>query len=139
MDEKKKILEMLSSGKISVAEAEQLLAAVGADGSTMATDPMAGLERKRPKFLRIEVNTTDENGPQNVNVRVPFNLLRAGVRLAQLMPASVRDQVQSGLESSGLNLDLSKVRPDDLDQIVDQLADFQVEVNGKDNVRIFAE
>lgn len=139
MDEKKKILEMLSAGKINVTEAEQLLAAVGSTTETMATSPMAGLERKRPKFLRIEVKTTDENGPQNVNVRVPFNLLRAGVRLAQLMPANVRGQVQEGLDSSGLNLDLSKVKPEDLDQIVDQLADFQVDVEGKDKVRIFAE
>jgi len=139
VDEKKKILEMLSAGKINVTEAEQLLAAVGSTTETMATSPMAGLERKRPKFLRIEVKTTDENGPQNVNVRVPFNLLRAGVRLAQLMPANVRGQVQEGLDSSGLNLDLSKVKPEDLDQIVDQLADFQVDVEGKDKVRIFAE
>ncbi len=140
MDEKKKILEMLSSGKINVAEAEQLLATVGQPASeTMATSPMAGLEKKRPKYLRIEVKTQDENGPQNVNVRVPFNLLRAGVRLAQLMPANVRGQVQEGLDSSGLNLDLSKVKPEDLDQIVDQLADFQVDVEGKEKVRIFAE
>ncbi len=139
MDEKKKILEMLSAGKITVTEAEQLLAAVGSTTESMASSPMAGLERKRPKFLRIEVKTTDENGPQNVNVRVPFNLLRAGVRLAQLMPATVRGQVQEGLDRSGLNLDLSKVKPEDLDQIVDQLADFQVDVDGKDKVRIFAE
>ena len=140
MDEKKKILEMLSSGKINVAEAEQLLAAVGqGSAEATATSPMAGPEKKRPKYLRIEVKTQDESGPQNVNVRVPFNLLRAGVRLAQLMPANVRGQVQEGLENSGLNLDLSKVSPEDLDQIVDQLADFQVDVEGKDKVRIFAE
>ena len=146
MDEKKKILEMLSSGKITVAEAEQLLAAVGqaqgaASGDTMATAPMAGLDKKKPKYLRIEVKTQpSEDGPgDNVNVRVPFNLLRAGVRLAQLMPANVRGQVQEGLESSGLNIDLSKVKPEDLDQIVDQLADFQVDVDGKDKVKIFVE
>lgn len=139
MDEKKKILEMLSNGKISVSEAEQLLAAVGQGGETMATAPMAGLEKKNPKYLRIEVKSQDEDGPQNVNVRVPFNLLRAGVRLAQLMPANVRGQVQEGLDSSGLNLDLSKVKPEDLDQIVDQLADFQVDVDGKDKVKIFVE
>lgn len=141
MDEKKKILEMLSSGKITVAEAEQLLAAVGQGSDTMATAPMAGLDKKKPKYLRIEVKTQpSEDGPgDNVNVRVPFNLLRAGVRLAQLMPANVRGQVQEGLESSGLNIDLSKVKPEDLDQIVDQLADFQVDVDGKDKVKIFVE
>jgi hypothetical protein len=133
MDEKKKILEMLSNGKISVAEAEALLGAIGVD--TMASNPMAGLEKKNPKYLRIEVKTAEDN----VNVRVPFNLLRAGVRLAQLMPVSVRDQVQKGMESGGVNLDLSKVKPEDLDQIVDQLADFQVDVDGKDKVKIYVE
>ncbi len=139
MDEKKKILEMLSAGKITVAEAEQLLATVGQGEGNPKADAPAGVERKNPKYLRIEVRSQGENGPETVNVRVPFNLLRAGVRLAQLMPANVRGQVQEGLESSGLNLDLSKVKPEDLDQIVDQLADFQVDVDGKDKVRIFAE
>jgi hypothetical protein len=138
MDERKKILEMLSSGKITVAEAEQLLAAVSpaAEGQS---SPGASLERKNPKYLRIEVRSEGENGPENVNVRVPFNLLRAGVRLAQLMPAHVRGHVQSGLDHSGLNLDFSKLKPEDLDQIVEQLADFQVDVDGKDKVRIYAE
>lgn len=132
MEEKKKILEMLSNGKITVAEAEALLNAVGAE-------PKAAPEKKNPKYLRIEVKTTDEAGPQNVNVRVPFNLLRSGVKLAQLMPVSIRDQVQSGLESGGVNLDFSKVKPEDLDQLVDQLADLQVDVDGKDKVRIYVE
>jgi hypothetical protein len=142
MDEKKKILEMLSNGKITVAEAEQLLGAVG-QGSETAPSASAGasFEKKKPRFLRIEVKTQGENGGpgDNVNVRVPFNLLRAGVRLASLMPANVRGQVQEGLDSSGLNLDLSKVKPEDLDQIVDQLADLQVDVDGKDKVKIFVE
>ena len=133
MEEKKKILELLSCGKITVAEAESLLAAVGAEPSATAT------EKKNPKYLRIEVKTTDEAGPQNVNVRVPFNLLRAGVKLAALMPVSIRDQVQNGLESGGVNLDLSKVKPEDLDQIVEQLADLQVDVDGKDKVKIYVE
>jgi len=131
MDEKKKILEMLSAGKITVAEAEQLLTAVSTKGEGTSAEP----EKKNPKYLRIEVKSEDEN----VNVRVPFNLLRAGVRLAGLMPVSVRAQVQDSLESSGINFDLSKVKPEDLEQIVDQLADLQVNVDGKDKVRIFVE
>lgn len=143
MDEKKKILEMLANGKITVAEAESLLTAVGAGGAgggeTMASSPMAGLEKRNPKYLRIEVKSVDEDGPQNVNVRVPFALLRAGVRLAHLMPANVRGPVEEGLGKNGINLDLSKVRPEDLDQIVDQLADLQVDVDGKDKVKIYVE
>jgi hypothetical protein len=135
MDEKKKILEMLANGKISVAEAEALLAAVG-NGSA-AGEPA---EKKNPKYLRVEVRSIDdEHGPQNVNVRVPFNLLRAGVKLVNLLPVSVRHQVQNGLESNGINLDFSKVKAEDLDAIVDQLADLQVDVDGKDKVKVYVE
>lgn len=135
MDERKKILEMLSQGKITVTEAEQLLAAVGASAPAGAA-----VEKKNPKYLRIEVKSVDEeSGPQNVNVRVPFSLLRAGVKLVNLMPPGVRDQVQHGLDESGVNLDLSKVKAEDLNEIVDQLADLQVDVDGKDKVRIFVE
>ncbi|MGZ3649692.1 MAG: SHOCT-like domain-containing protein [Bdellovibrionota bacterium] len=133
MDEKKKILEMLSNGKITVTEAEALLSAVGAEAAS------PGPDKKNPKYLRIEVKTQDQGEPQNVNVRVPFNLLRAGVKLVNLMPLSIRTQVQNGLESSGVNLDLSKVNAEDLEQIVEQLADLQVDVEGKDKVKIYVE
>lgn len=126
---------MLSSGKINVAEAEQLLAALGS-GPAAADSP----EKKNPKYLRIEVDNIDEHdGPQKVNVRVPFNLLRAGVKLVNFLPVTVRNQVQNGLESNGINLDFSKVKAEDLDAIVDQLADLQIDVDGKDKVKVYVE
>ena len=46
-DERKKVLELLSAGKISVEEAERLLAAM--------EDPAAGSENTKPKYLRVLV------------------------------------------------------------------------------------
>jgi hypothetical protein len=136
MEEKKKILEMLAAGKISVAEAEQLLAAVGAEGAaSAAASPAAEGKRKSPKFLRVEVKSEEEN----VNVRVPFQLLRAGVKLASLMPAGVQGQVQETLNEKGISLDLSKARPEDLEEMLDHLADLQIDVDGKEQVRIYME
>ncbi|MEK8105747.1 hypothetical protein NKG94_12490 [Micromonospora sp. M12] len=38
------------------------------------------------KYLRVLVDATDNGEPSRVNVRVPLQLLRAGVRLAALVP-----------------------------------------------------
>lgn len=135
MDEKTKILEMLAAGKINVQEAEKLLSAVGADSNTSEA-----AVKKNPKFLRVEVNSISEKGPETVNVRVPFSLLKAGVKLAALMPANVQDKVTTALGEKGINMDLSKVKADDLDEIIHQLQELSIDVDSdKEKVRVFVE
>jgi hypothetical protein len=75
-EERRKVLEMLSQGKITVEEAEKLLAAVGAaDPGPAAESDAAG--RRSWKYLRVQVEPSpgSENGDR-VNIRVPFKLIR---------------------------------------------------------------
>jgi len=89
-EERRKILEMLSQGKIDIEEAEKLLSAI----SEPSSEPEQGEVPKKkdfPKYLRVVV----EPGPESVkgekvNIRVPFNLLRAGIKLASLVPVDVQ-------------------------------------------------
>lgn len=136
MEEKTKILEMLAAGKINVQEAEKLLAAVGADNVM----PEASAKRI-PKFLRVEVKSQKgEDGPETVNVRVPFQLLRAGVKLAALMPENVQSKVTTALGEKGINMDLSRIKPDDLEDLINQLQELSIDVDSdKEKVRVFME
>ena len=80
-EERLQILKMLEEGKISAAEAEQLLQALaapaeaGQDASATrtATQPSA-----KAKWLRIEVEEADGN---KVHIKLPVFIIRAALRL----------------------------------------------------------
>ena len=80
-----------------------------------------------PRFFRIEVQSHDGD---EVNVRLPFALLRAGVRLGALLPQSAQEAVQQ----SGVSLeDLAKLEGEAL---IDALREIDIEVQAKDGTEI---
>lgn len=139
--ERKKILEMLANGRLSVDEAERLLRAVegegagGADAGASASTKAGSA--KVPKFLRVQVNS---NGGENVNVRVPMGLLYSGMKLAALMPGGVQGTVEKALADKGIHVDLAKLNPQQLEELVASLAELSVDVDSpNEKVRIFCE
>mgnify|MGYP007039525523 CR=1 FL=1 len=81
-EQRRQILQMLAEGKVTADEADRLIDALVRDQP--ASPPAAAARpRARPKYLRVVVNAEDPggDGPSRVNVRVPLQLLRAGVRL----------------------------------------------------------
>jgi hypothetical protein len=137
-EEKRKILEMLAAKKISVDDAEKLLAAVSETPHAEAAGGATGA--KGPKFLRVLV----EPGPDNkdgdrVNVRVPLNLVRAGLKFASFIPPQVRDKVNSEMKEKGVPFDLNHFNPQDIESLLVHLNDLTVEVEGKEKVRVFCE
>jgi hypothetical protein len=140
-EEKRKILEMLSQGKITVEEADKLLAAVA--GPATEAGNGGGADGSGPrawKYLRVQV----EPGPgsekgDKVNIRVPFKLIRAGLKFAAFVPQHAQGQVREALKEKGVDVDLSKITPQDLEDLVTNLDDLTVDVDGRDKVRIFCE
>lgn len=134
-DERRKILEMLAKGKISVEEAERLLKAIGEDEGPVGTS-----SSKKPKYLRVLVEPApDSKEGDRVNVRVPMNLIRAGLKWAAFIPQHARGKVDEALKEQGIDVDLNKIKPEDLEELVVHLNDLQVEVDGKEKVRVFCE
>jgi len=132
-DNRRQVLDMLAQGKINSAEAERLIAAL--ERAPMPRD------RGGVKYLRVLVDANDETeGPTKVNVRVPMQLLRAGVRLAGVIPYRARDQVNEALRKEGIPFDINKLTPDNLGDLVEQLRDLTVDVdNERAKVRVFCE
>lgn len=147
-EERKQILEMLASGHIRVDEAERLLAALEPDSAETHSNTTTVETRRRPKFLRVLVEADESmtglrGGTTTVNVRVPMQLLRAGVRLAGLIPAQAHEQVDAAFSKHGVPITLSQIKPENLEELIDHLADLTVDVDGKDSnatkVRVFCE
>jgi hypothetical protein len=140
-EERRKILEMLAEGKISTDEAEKLLAAISADEpEKKEKQPDSGTEKQSPKYLRVVVEPAPDNKEgEKVNIRVPMKLLRAGIKLASVVPVDVQGKVDEALKEKGIKLDLSQITEDNLEEIVESLSDLTVDVEGKEKVRIFCE
>jgi hypothetical protein len=65
------------------------------------------------------------------------------VRLAALIPQQAHDQVDAALNSHGVPLTLSQIKPENLEELIDNLEDLTVDVDGKEGnatkVRVFCE
>jgi hypothetical protein len=145
-EHRRQILQMLSEGKITADEAERLIAAMGNEaansGSTNGSESSA---KVRPKYLRVQVDADEDHhgeGPTKVNIRVPMQLLRAGVKLASLIPAPALHRANDAMRAQGFPVDLTQIKPENLEELVDQLNDLTVDVDqdrGKVKVRVFCE
>src|SRR5262245_41154874 len=132
-DETRQVLEMLSSGQVTVQEAEQLLKAVA---SPEATEQKA----TQPRYFRILVNKPARDGKkaENVNIRVPMTVVRGGLRLGALFPGMLgKKKIQL---DNGTELDLSKITYTDLEAMIKDIGELTVDVDGDDaQVRIRCE
>jgi DNA-directed RNA polymerase subunit F len=138
-ENRRQILDMLASGKVTADEAERLLAAVERAPDTADAAP---LRRGDPvKYLRVVVDALDgHDGPTKVNVKVPMQLLRAGVKLTSIIPPRARTEVNAALAKEGIDIDIGKLTPESLEEIVEQLRDLTVDVdNERAKVRVFCE
>lgn len=141
-DERTQILEMLAQGKITVTDAERLLEAIGsptgAAGSTAAPTPSV-TTKVTPKFLRVSVEGGEEK--EHVNIRVPFQLLKAGVKLASLIPAAASEKINVAMKEKGINFDIKNLNPETLEELVASIGDLSLDVKegGGKVVRIFCE
>jgi hypothetical protein len=137
-EERRRILNMLAERKITAEEADGLLEALG-------QNPPAGngssWKTADAKFLRVTVDSNEGDSGGKVNVRVPLNLVRAGVRLAALLPAVASDRINQALKESGVDIDISKVKPENLEELIDHLRDLSIDVDGHrgEKVRVFCE
>ena len=142
-EDRKRILDLLSEGRITADEAERLIAALSGEAAG-ARPAGAGAEqpgpRRSPKYLRVIVDARDEDGRAKVNVRVPIALLRAGVRLGGVIPRHAREQVNEALADQGIDIDIGKIKPENLEELIEQLHDFSVDIDDeRANVRVFCE
>ncbi len=146
-EHRRQILQMLSEGKINANEAERLISAVEEPASARSADSGPAPTKSHPKYLRVVVDSEDDgghDGPTKVNVRVPMQLLRAGVKLAALLPAQALRSANHAMQAQGIPIDLSQIKPENLEELVEHLSDLTVDVDQKDastkvKVRVYCE
>ncbi len=167
-DETRRVLDMLAQGKITVDEADQLLAAMGpaSAGTATAAAGAAGkgsttAEAPSPKYLRITITKTrswPEDGEHTrrtwmwhgqggrsgeVTIRVPVALVRNGMRLGAMIPGLTGGGLHARLRERGVDVDLSKIDAETIDQLVREFGEMNIDIDsghgGKAQVRITSE
>ncbi len=119
-EERREILALVAGGKISAAEASDLLAAAskGAAGGSEAqppkansieieevmAEPAASIEGKKASWLHIRVSDLN-SGKRKVTVNIPIRLVKLGLRLGGAFAPELQeidvDELSRTLESDG--------------------------------------
>ena len=115
-DDTRRILDMLSQGKITVDEADRLIKALGGDrpAGAAAADEAAG-SRPAARWFRINIHkpAKDEaHRPKDVNIRVPIAVVKGGMRLGAIIATFAGEKAAQRMKARGLDLDLSTINGD---------------------------
>ncbi len=138
-EERDRILDLLASGKITAEEAGRLLDAVDARSGRPPAGPAPAKSNpgELPKFMYVKVISTKGD---NVNVKIPLSLVRAGLKLTSLIPPQAMEQIDKSMAEKGMHIDLKNLKPEDLEDLIESLREMEISVDAAngDNVRVYA-
>jgi hypothetical protein len=151
-EQRRQILEMIAEGKITADEAERLIGAVEREQPEPPLSAVTSRPKSRPKYLRVMVISAGESGESGesgdsggdrasrVNIRVPLQLLRAGVRLTSLIPPNALARINGELSKAGVPIDLTELKPQQLEELIDQLDEVTLDIDDPDSkIQVFCE
>jgi hypothetical protein len=143
-DDRNRILDLLAAGKITPEEAGVLLDALQSRPGRSAqsdTQPGSSAATKsgpsaRPKFMFVKVISVRGD---NVNVKIPLSLVRAGLKLTSLIPQQAMDQINKNMAEKGMTFDVSNLKPEDLEELIESLREMEINVTGGngDDIRVY--
>jgi hypothetical protein len=152
-EERRRILEMLASGKITSDEAEELMDALNSakeksNGETITEhtyehrgDDSSRNRGQNPRFLRVMIAPMDgSKNSKQVNIRIPLAVIRAGVKLSSMLPEFARDKIDDAFDEKGLGINFSNLKPEQIDELMSAMRELDINITEKgDAIRIFCE
>ncbi len=138
--DKKRILEMIKEGKISVDEGIELLNAIN-EGTPKVDTAMEKPVSKKKRKLRIAVLAEDGSDKADVNVSIPINLVKAV--LPVLNSGIIPEKTRVEIGKNGIEMDAVMSAIDGIIENIDDLDEdmVNIDVGGEDSakVRIYAD
>ena len=149
-DDTRRILDMLSQGKITVDDADRLLKALSADQPADAAATDTAPDAKRARWFRINIHkpAQDEtHRSKDMNIRVPIAVVKGGMRLGAIIGTFAGEKAARRMKARGLDIDLAAINSDlsqmngpEFDEFLRSLNDTNIEIDdGKAQVRITCE
>ena len=99
--------------------------------SSTVTQHLAAL-----RFLYVKVLSA---AGDNVNVKIPLSLVRAGLKLTSLIPAPAMEQINKSMAEHGIAMDFSNMKSEDVEDLITALREMEINVDAKngDNIRVY--
>ena len=142
-EQTRRVLELVAQGKVTPADAEELLDAMRVESTNVdSTGTAETTGRDKPRYVRIAVHKVGREGrrSQDVNIKVPLRILRSGLRLGALIPGLARERMHAKLREQGIDIDLAKIDPAMIESLLKDLGEVNIDVNeGEEQVRITCE
>jgi hypothetical protein len=135
-DERKKVLDMLAAGQVTVDQASELLRALGDGAPPASPPPPAPARTGTARLLRISIDARDGGDGERAKVRVnvPLGLAKFASRF---LPAEARSELEAqGIDLSELITAISTETPEG--RLVDIDVDPEDGRSGK-SAKIFVE
>ncbi len=132
----REILDKLAAGEMDAEEAERRLG-----GLPEVVDQPSGDDEPKDasKYLRIIVEGADAGEPM-LNLRVPMNIVRAGVKLGAMLPEPTREKMSEKLRAKGIFVDPFELAATDMDTFIETLSGLEIEAEGRRaTLRVFVD
>ena len=140
-EERTRILNMVKQGKITVEEAEELLAALESKGGASELTALSSDFAKKLKYFRVIVEPEKGDGKkERVNIKIPIAIIRAGAKMTSLLPEDAREKINGAFREKGLGMTLDDIQGDNIEVLIEALRDITIDVEADDKrVKIFCE
>lgn len=135
-EEKLRVLNMVAEGKISPEEGGQLIDKLEKDQKDIGNSDV--LQAMEAKNFYIKVEPKDGKSKDQVSVKVPFALLKAGLNIAGLIPKEAQEKINSSMAEKGMSFNISDMKPENIQEIMTALEEFTVDIETDDSsVKIY--
>lgn len=137
-EERMKVLNMIAEGKISAEEGGKLLEALDKKDEKPAETVPLKKEKGNISYFFVDINPKTGSNSEKVHVKVPLALVRAGVNIASMLPADVQDKVNSAIGEKGMKFDLSNLKSENIEELIQALEEMEVNIDAEDyTVRVY--
>lgn len=132
-EERQRILRLLSEGKLTLDEAEKLLAAMEKTTKFESPEKETQSWDGRGKYLYVQVEPKEGKSTDRVSVKVPLALVKAGLNISKLIPAEAQEKVQASMQGSGISFDFSSINTQNMQEILEALEQMSIDVDSDES------
>jgi len=142
-EDRLRILNMLSEGKITAEEAEKLLKALEVNPQEITVSQKESSSTRisdilTDKFLYVQVEPKEGKRSERVSVKVPLALLQTGLNIFGLIPKDAQDKINSSMKQNGMSFDLSTVNPENIKELMVILEEMKIDIDTEEaTVQVF--
>ncbi|MFA5570370.1 MAG: SHOCT-like domain-containing protein [Sphaerochaetaceae bacterium] len=124
-EERLRILQLLSEGKLTPEQAEKLLQATEVRSEIIPTTSFTAGDAK---YFHVRVEPKEGHSSERVSIKIPLALVKAGLNITKLVPKEAQAKIQESMHNSGMNFDLSALNAENMEEVIVALQEMSIDV-----------